>query len=317
MNPDTTALQPWTLYKAWCAAQGHGDAHTFDPARMEAFWEDVPAAPTTRAARERIILRQLEAHGAIVPHPEHTHRSAWRTGPAWADLETALEAIPTVGWPEGMRGRRDAFLLTMLHQGLTRREAQNITVNEIQWPAPGDVLIRGVKVPTATSPQRCAACAVCRWLRAICLADYRDLPTLRSTMNAQRARTVGHVCQEPNDDQWQATFWSMLPSVNRWGHVEHYEHRLSLAAISAITAYRQFRGHLNPFHPAQSTHTFTDLNPDIPLITQAVDIVAVRDEVDDLFNRVDEQLDAADEILARIDAEADAYAAHMDDLRGG
>lgn len=299
------AVAAWKLYEAWCSAKGHMDPTVYVPERLEAFWGDVPAKPSTRHARERGIIRAMEAAGSSTPRKERFRQSAWRVGEKWADLETALASIPTVGWPEGMRGRRDAYLLTLLHQGFTRNEAREITAAEIEWPMRGRVFVRGELIPTAESPTRCPACAVCRELRAIAIADWHHLAILRSTMNAQRARAVDHVCQEdPWEQDWSHITWTMLPALSQHGEIDLYV-PISRTTISAISAYRLYRPWLRPIDPITTGALYADLDPDVRTVAPDVDVVSVRAEVDDLFDRVDDQLSAVDAIFARIEAELD------------
>lgn len=297
------AIAAWTLYKAWCGARGHHDATTYVPERLEAFWADVPVKPSTRRVREWGILRAMEAAGSPVPAKELFRQSAWRVGEKWADLETALGSIPTVGWPEGMRGRRDAYLLTLLHQGFTRTEAREITAADIEWPMRGRVFVRGELIPTAEAPSRCPACAVCRELRAIALANWRHLATLRSTMNAQRSRAVVHVCQEdPWEEDWSTIDWTMLPAINQHGHPDLYV-PISRTTISAISAYRLYRPWLRPIGTVTTGTIHIDLDPDVPILSPGVDVVAVGAEVSDLFDQVDEKLSSVDAIFAAIEEE--------------
>lgn len=293
----------WTLYKAWCGAKGHRNPTAYVPERLEAFWADVPVKPSTRRVREWGILRAMEAAGAPVPRKEQFRQSAWRVGEKWADLETALGAIPTVGWHEGMRGRRDAYLLTLLHQGFTRNEAREITAAEIEWPMRGRVFVRGELIPTADSATRCPACAICRELRAIAIADWHHVATLKSTLNAQRARAVDHVCQEdPWEQDWTTINWTMLPAISQYGEIDLYV-PISRTTISVISAYRLYLPWLRPVSPLTTGTIYTDLDPDVRVVAPEVDVVKVRGEVDDLFDQADEQLSAIDEIFARIEAE--------------
>ncbi|WP_300265501.1 hypothetical protein [Microbacterium sp.] len=300
-----SAEAPWALYRAWCAAKGHTDVFTYDPARLDAFWADVPVAEKTRTIREWGILRALEAHGADVPRPERPPRG-WREGPQWLDLEDALEAIPTKGWPEGMRGRRDAYLLVLLHQGFTREVAQQIGRDVIRWPAPGRIVIRGELIPTSPTPARCAACAVARWLRAVSLADYRSVGELKSVMNRQRGEIVhGHVCEQ-GDDTWRDTHWSLLHQINRWGQIDHRFTPISLTAISTIATTRRSRALVALPAERQNrvlAEVYTDLDPDAPLVKGAGDTESARAEIDALEERADEVSDRWDRQLENILAE--------------
>lgn len=294
----------WALYATWCGAKGYDDPTVYLPERLEEFWADVPVKPSTRRIRERGIVRAMDAAGSPVPAPLLLRQSAWRVGGHWADLGTALAAIPTVGWLKGMRGRRDAYLLTLLHQGFTRAEAREITTAEIDWPMRGRVFVRGELIPTAADPARCPACAVCRQVRAISLAEWRSLATLMSTMNAQRSRAVSHVCQEdPWEEDWSTITWTLLPAITQTGDVDVYGPPISRTTISAISAYRLYRPWLRPLHSVTEGTVYTDLDPDVPALAPEVDVVTVRAEVDDLFDQVDEKLSSVDAIFAAIEAE--------------
>lgn len=313
---DATA---WALFTDWCTATGR-DLRSSTEDTLEAFWRDVPVAASTRHRREKAIRDALRAHGVLLRVPKSERPSAWRTGPAWADLDRTLGAIPFVGWPGGVRGRRDAYLAVLMHQGFSREEAREIGPREIAWLRPGFIRVGRSDIPTAVEPEECAACAVARWLRAVALTDYHGQPTLRETLIRQQGRVVGHVCRSEDVGEWRDVHWTLTPAINRYGHIDNGI-AMSTRAISAVLAYRQavpllgLPGRYPRFSAApRDTEIYEDL--DITVETRVERLNPADANLDELFDRIDDEFDAADAVLDRINAMTRDFEADMRALYG-
>lgn len=307
----------WELYMAWCAASGH-DLDSYSPDALTAFWEDVPVAESTRRKREAEILRALAARGADVPPPPGRFMpTAWRSGDGWVSLQEALSAIPTVGYPGGLRGRRDAFLLVLIHRGLTREQARNVVPADFDW-LPGCVTFRGAVIDRADDPERCPACAIARWLRAYAFTAYIRRHSLRETLIAQAGRAVGHVCDEEDPGEWKGREEVLVPAVDAQGKLE--TRPVGVRMVSAILelrqAHRTVKASTPQRHVAADQTTYTDLDANADLFPQAPRSVPTR-SVDELFDDLDEKLAAADALLARIEADDAAHEARMQELLYG
>lgn len=309
----------WTLFADWCTATGRDPLATTEET-LEAFWRAVPVATSTRGQREKAIRAALLPQGVLIPTEKAIRPSAWRTGPAWADLERTLGAIPFVGWPGGFRGRRDAYLAVLIHQGYTREEAREVRPGDIAWIAPGSIRIGRCDIPTAVEPEECAACAVARWLRAVALTDWHGRGLLRETLVRQQGRVVGHVCRSDDAGEWRGVHWTLTPAINRYGHVETGV-AMSTRAISAVLAYRQaapllgLPGRYPRFSEAtRDTEIFDDLDTTVP--TRVERLAPADANLDELFDRIDEEFDAADAVMDRINAMTVEFEAEMRTLYG-
>lgn len=314
--PETSA---WALFTDWCTATGR-DPSAATEGTLEAFWVDIPVAASTRARREKVIKSALCARGALLPVEKPVRPSAWRTGPAWADLDRTLGAIPFVGWPGGIRGRRDAYLAVLIHQGYSREEAREVRPRDIAWLSPGSIRIGRSSIPTAVEPEECAACAVARWLRAVALTDYHGRGLLRETLVRQQSRVVGHVCRSEDTGECRDVLWTLTPTINRYGHIDNGV-AMSTRAISAVLAYRQavpllgLPGRYPRFSAVpRDTEIYDDL--DIHAREQRERLDPADANLDDLFDRIDEEFDAADAVMDRINAMTLEFEAEMRSLYG-
>lgn len=309
----------WTLWADWSAATER-DALIYDEDALGRFWASLRLSESTRIKRTHELRRAFEARQIPVPPLTPSRMSAWRVGPAWAPLEQALAAIPTAGWPHGFRGRRDAFLSVCLHEGLTRDDIRFLGPKAISWRTPGELVINGSSVPISDDPDSCAACAVARWMKAIALADIRGRGSLRQTLILQQDRRVNHVCQEESDDKWQNVHWTLVPAIDRYGWIDTGR-SMSARSISAVVAYRQAIPFLRlptetrpkiKLNEEQKVYADLDADASIERVRRAESYPEA--SMTELFDMVDDQFDAADEIMARIEAQALAFEEEMQSL---
>lgn len=232
MPPPTLASEHhWQIYRDWCLATGR-DADTLH----EEFFDQVPVAASTQAGRSRAIRtrlghppRQAERSAMIGAQP------AWRVADHWGSLPQSLAATPRSGWVSGLRGRRDAFLLTAAALGMTRNEVRLLTGEDISLGC--RLALRGSEVPMAQSHRCCARCAVISWLST--LDTYRKWGpgVVRAEIIRAKHAAAKHVCLDDPGQEWRLTP-TLVPSIDKHGWVD--EHRpLSVRTVSAVTARRQ------------------------------------------------------------------------------
>lgn len=297
----------WSLFEDWCTATDRNPLPPEDGV-LDAFQASLPAAESTLTSRRGALRRAYALFGYPDVDPQHeqpTEPPLWRTGAAWADLPSALTLIPRAGWPYGLRGRRDAWLLTLAHLGFTRQQIRDITPDEIDWAAPGRIIVAGREARTAKQASMCPACALAGWLHLVELHDRRGRPSVREALILQRGVQTGHACQDLTRTGWQQVHWTLLPAVDQHGWLTNWR-PMSSRAISAVLAYRQSAPSLmlaaDPYGEPMGG-AGEDLPEAVPQPRERPEMGAI-DE--DLLSRVDDELDAADEVLRRILAAAEA-----------
>ncbi len=117
----------WALFTDWCAA-AKAPALPTNHQVIQAFLDELPAARSTRLTRVRTIRIRHARLG--MPDP-YAPAAAPPLGPD-PELPAMLAALPVYGWPAGVAGRRDAFLL-VLYKGL------RLTRKQIRSTTPGDL----------------------------------------------------------------------------------------------------------------------------------------------------------------------------------
>ncbi len=161
-----------------------------------------------------------------------------------------IAACATRGWPAGLTGRRDAFLIVLTEVlGYPHRAARGLRPADIIEPATGPAgeavpWLAGRAVPGGGDPRSCPACAVARWLDILGMADGLGRGSARMALTAADAPTTAsphqHTSNEPA--RWRAAA-VLLPAIDRHGWLDDYRPittrtirtRLALAAGRADT----------------------------------------------------------------------------------
>ena len=193
----------------------------------------------------------------------------------------------------GFRGRRDAWLLVLLGEvGLTRRAATQVTTSDIRLTETG-LLLAGHEVPTAAQPLACPRCAATRWIRAAILAQDWGRASLRAAFMSESPTPAEHDCETPLPPNWNE-IWELLPAVDRHGWTAPWR-PMSLRSVSAVLAYRQAATMVS--------------QPEEPRGSEIEDCYEVPEpspwrnlSMDELLERLDEQMAATDEVLRRVEA---------------
>ncbi|WP_226360825.1 hypothetical protein [Pseudonocardia sp. ICBG1142] len=200
-----------------------------------------------------------------------------------------ITACPTRGWPHGLHGRRDAFLVVatvVLNLPQTRVRdlvpaAVTVDVDRVrvgEQPVPADV-----------DPRRCPTCAVVRWLDILGALDGLGRGSTRMNLTSAHAPTATdphrHECRTPQ--RWRAAA-TLLPAIDRYGWHTDYRPittrtirtRLALATTRAT----QQNEHDTPApRPPDAT---------APTSTAAAQEAPSLDEVLTLLDRIADDADA-------------------------
>lgn len=213
----------WTLYRDWCVAIGRVPLPT-DPGLLAAFDARFPAAPATQRRRRRAVLRAHLTAG----HPVRQSGSVPVVG---AGAAAVLSSIQVRGWPGGVSGRRDAFLIA-LRMHLTRPELARADA----------VAVLAVLADTTegSEPGGCVRCGLTRWLRVLTVASAGGWRSVQRRMAGQfpaaAGDETGHDCQRSLRPGWRLL--PLLPAVDRHGNVD-VTGPISGRAITAATSRRQ------------------------------------------------------------------------------
>lgn len=218
--PDQTLLEAhWNRFVAWCAATSHASLPA-PPATIEQFLAAFPGAASTQRLRRASIRAHHLAAGYPNPLPALQER-VWPHEPAahTAAVREVLAAIPKYRYPLGLRGRRDAFLIVLLGVlHLTRREAQTITVGDVEVTS--IVRIRGRVIPSADDPASCAACAVTRWLRIVGPVWTGFRGDVVRLLDPTKGTLDMHDCEQPLPGQWRRAEQLLVPlDVHGWARI--------------------------------------------------------------------------------------------------
>lgn len=201
MRPELAAQ--WALYTDWCASWGKEPI----PATrndVAAFLSAFPGTQKTQIRRIRAIRRQHEAAGYQVDFPQLAAdpSTVWRNDDALATPREALRQMPRYGYPGGLRGRRDAFLIVLVGElHLTRAQAHHIMAANLEIPdGGGGVEIFGKVVGRDDQPDACPACAVTRWLRVVSAIDHGYRAVAMNLVDVTQKNETRHDCDVPLHD---------------------------------------------------------------------------------------------------------------------
>jgi hypothetical protein len=229
-------VREWTLFCDYAAATNQPALPT-TLATLAGFFTQLPVRGTTPARRIAAIAAAHRNAGYLLQRPPNTTHSDTRPHPG-----PLIAACPTQGWPHGLLGRRDAFLITLTQVlGYSHTQARRIHPGDITIttdPTPGTedthtgtgdaetVLpnIRGNAVPTTGDPRTCPACAVVRWLDILGIADGLGRGSARMQLAAATAPTAldPHHHTPTDPPRWRHAA-QLLPAIDRHGWIDDYQ----------------------------------------------------------------------------------------------
>ncbi len=222
-----------------------------------------------------------------------------------------IAACATRGWPAGIAGRRDAFLIVLTESlGYPHRAARQLSPADITKPSSGPTgevvpSLQGRPVPSCGDPRTCPACAVVRWLDILGVADGLGRGSARTALAAADAPTPAsphqHTPSKPG--RWRAAA-VLLPAIDRHGWLDDYRPistrtfrtRLALAAARA-------GNDALPGEPPDTPPAATDLAAP-PAATGSARPVP---ELDEVLTVLDDLADDAGALNTRIQALLDDH----------
>lgn len=234
----------WSLFEDWCSAT---DRRAL-PASVDtigAFFDQVPASASTLRGRLRAIRRAHQAAGVRLEVGEEPVPSAWRSGRDWLTYDEALARCESDGWPAAFRGRRDAFILTVVERTrLPRRRIVGLSAEDIEWDKPPTLAeplrVLGVPIfPTSTDPALCPACAITRWIRLVSLYNRWSASAVKERLYQAPTHPDEHDCAKPPPRRWREV-WDFLPAIDQHGWASRWR-SMGPRALSAVLAERLAR----------------------------------------------------------------------------
>jgi hypothetical protein len=292
----TADLGPeWSLFEDWCTATG-AVAMPATAETVRAFLGDAPVRPSTARRRLRVIRRAHRNARLALPIDLPERATTLRSGAGWADIPRALEQLPTLRYPVGLRGRRDGWLLVLIGSlGMTRREALAVTQEDVVLHP--ELTVAGRAVPRAEAAIECPACAVTRWLRIVDDAARGARAEVRAALDPTGVDDAAHDCKSGLNGAWRGAS-VLAPAIDRHGWVVGAG-PLSLTAVSEIMACRQRQGGdpQRGFVRGETAGRFKDAS--------SAELAAAYDDVDAqlaaLLSRVEAAVSDGDEMLDFMD----------------
>jgi hypothetical protein len=248
---DRTAQHTWALFADWCDATGHV-ALPAQPETLAEFLADHPARVTTHRRRVAAI-NSVHRHSGL-PEPGRAHavhaalvtRRVHRLQVIADALDECIRGLPVSGWPQGLFGRRDALILSLVRAGLTyteiaalrrgdlrQRGHELVIASRRRWRlGPGDG-------PTDHSPLAVYA----RWARVQAVLD--GFPSIRMLRSYFDGPAAGEGTPPVRALGTAAVGEPLMVSIDRWGYTPLRPTPLSEQSIAAIT-----RAHLSGQAPA-------------------------------------------------------------------
>ncbi|SFO55371.1 hypothetical protein SAMN05216207_10868 [Pseudonocardia ammonioxydans] len=301
----------WALFCDYTTARGQPALPTTVDA-LTGFFTALPARPATLARRVRAIAAAHRRAGYLLSRPDHGPAAPPPPRPArhrWTAAGPLLAACPTRGWPHGLHGRRDAFLIVAtIGLDLPHRDARALRPDAVTLAGSGgehpddQVSVADQDVPTEPDPRACPACAVVRWLDTLGVLDGLGRGSARMDLTAAHAptRDSAHQHHPRTPQRWHGAA-ILLPAIDQHGWHDDYRPittrtirtRLALAghrahrATSSVTA---------PGTPSRGDRE-ADASP-----TPATTAPQAPQSLDEVLTLLDGVADDADALNARITA---------------
>lgn len=288
----------WGLFCDYATASAQPALPT-TVAALTGFLTALPAHPATLARRIRAIatahrragyLLDRPDSGPAAPPPPRPRR------PRWTEPAPMIAACPTRGWPHGLHGRRDAFLVVLIAElALSYPAAQALTPAAI---GAGEVVtIEGRVIPSGTDPRSCPACAVVRWLDILGTLDGLGRGSARMELVAAHAPTTdtSHAHRTRAPHRWRDAA-TLLPAIDQHGWLDDYR------PITARTVRtRLARAAARSAEPVLGGETPPDPSP-VRARSEGPPTMPTAPTLDEVLALLDDVADDADALNARIQA---------------
>ena len=295
----------WALFADWCAAVDHRPIPVA-PETLAVFLHEHPAAPATQRRRLSAINAVHNDHGYPPPgRTETVRRHLDVVRPQRFDrlsrllLQRAVE-LPTVGWPSGLFGRRDALLLVLASTGMSFTDITRLRRRDLRLD--GDILVAtslaGERFRLAPDPEigeNSAAGIYRRWAEIQTFLDqYPGTHLLRHHLT-EPLKVVADLLDAEQARQ------PLLCPIDRWGHLPHAQPMAPQSVSALVRAHLSGRAPVRrvlPVPPQDEVDVWAE--SDIVLDPDYYDRGAAARRRD--HETLEDLTDVFDEIEARTDA---------------
>lgn len=227
------AKRDWALFVDWCHA-ADVDETTVGESEIGVFTREVSGSPAVNQRRlDYLRALRMTPEQRRQPGEESTAAELLR-----AACGQVLARVAVAGWPGGVQGRRDAFVLVLRgHLGLTRRQVRALAAADLEF-GEGCAQVMGRRVRPTPGPGECPVCGLTRWLRTLCQANTDGWRDVRNTMAGQWAAAASeqntHDCAEPVPLRWRRS-QVLVPAIDRHGWVDDHA-PINGRALTAVVA---------------------------------------------------------------------------------
>ncbi|WP_010596781.1 hypothetical protein [Rhodococcus sp. P14] len=227
----------WALFADWCTATDH-PALPASPEALALFLREHPAAPATQRRRVSAINTVHTRHGHPEPGRSETVRRRLDTARA-ARLDGLAEllhrkaaGLPTIGWPNGLFGRRDALLLTLAATGMPFARLARLRRGDIHLDAGTLVATTNgerFRLPPEPAAGESAAVGVYhRWAEVQAFLDAypnTDLLAqhLTDPVEVEPVALTDRQARQP-----------LLSPIDRWGHLPLMPQPMTAQSVASI-----------------------------------------------------------------------------------
>lgn len=309
----------WALFCDYTSATDQPTLPT-TVAALTGFFTQIPARGTTAARRVAAIAAAHRNTGYLLQRPvspTEIGNPGTRPHLTSPDSGRMIAACPTTGWPHGLLGRRDGFLIVLTGVlGYTHTQAREIRPADLSTPTntdpnsrpdadhttidtgsgtgiPADTVprIREHPLPTSDDPRTCPTCAVVRWLDILGILDGLGRGSARMHLHTTTAPTPlsphHHTLIDP--PRWRHAA-HLLPAIDRHGWIDDNQ-PLSTRSIHTRLTLAAHRA-ANPEPTAGQPRTKPDPTPDgprshTPTLDEVLDLLdQVADDADALNHRI-------------------------------
>ncbi|WP_235156983.1 hypothetical protein [Rhodococcus ruber] len=312
----------WSLFEDWCSAADL-TALPAEPVTLAQFLHENPATPHTQICRVSAINYFHDRAGVAAPgritaiRAQLNKRRAARLTQLRGTAEQVLHHIPTVGWPHGLFGRRDAALLVFtVYAGLPFDAVSRLRRSDIDIVA-GELFIGGmhqVRVESSSDRSVCPVQVFQQWAQILDFTDRHPSTRLlarRLSLTDEGTDACGSVPVLPGSRRDGPLF----TPIDRWGYLPLIPEPLSAAAIAQLVRAR-LNGTASPhvLPPKSQTRLERDLREDTgaPERSESSSASPVIELEREYYTRgiaarqhTFERMRTVDDLLDEVDAKAD------------
>ena len=266
---DRAAHHTWSLFLDWCDATGVPSLPA-DTETVAEFLGDHPAQRATQRRRVSTINAVHRAHSLAEPGRSAAVRQALggrrerrRRAIAQA-LADRISLLPTSGWTQGLFGRRDALILTLVAAGLTYRDVSALRRGDIDQRG-ATLVVKGRDLPPidglSTAPAYSPLAVFHRWARVQTLMD--RVASVRVLADYLRqAPEAAPASVEPLEVGPGPAKQPLIVTIDRWGATPLSPAPMTPQSIATIS-----RDHLANRAPSHWMPTQRNPGSDFPVDT--------------------------------------------------